>query len=76
MPKKIPLVSVTVFRDNKPVALPVGKPFAFTDAEVQEVEAAIPGALRDPINEVAPPAEPEPVTKGGTKGGKKGDDSL
>ena len=53
MPKKVPLISVTVFRNNKPVALPVGKPFDFTEEEVAEVEAMQPGGLRDPIVEVA-----------------------
>jgi hypothetical protein len=53
MPKKVPLIAVTVHRDNRPFDVPVNKPFNFTDDEVNEVEAAVPGALRDPVNEAA-----------------------
>jgi hypothetical protein len=51
MPKKVPLISVTVHRDNKPMVLPVGKVFAFTEEEVSEINAMVPGSLRDPVNE-------------------------
>ena len=66
MPKKVPLISVTVFRDSKPVALPVGKPFDFTEDEVAEIDAMVPGSLRDPIVEVAAAsvsADPAPAAK-------------
>lgn len=79
MPKKVPLISVTVFRDSKPVALPVGKPFDFTEDEVSEIEAMMPGGLRDPIVEVPSASTSTPAaTKSATPVAKKAakDDGL
>ena len=53
MPKKVPMIAVTVFRDGKAKELPVGKPADFTEDEVAEIESMVPGSLRDPIVEVA-----------------------
>lgn len=66
MPKKVPLISVTVFRDGKAKELPVGRPADFTEDEVAEIESMVPGSLRDPIVEVAAAtvsADPAPVAK-------------
>lgn len=63
MPKKVPLISVTVFRDGKPLALPVNKPYDFTEDEVDEIDALAPGALRDPIVEVASADVSAPAAK-------------
>ena len=81
MPKKVPLIAITVHRDNKPIVPPVGKSFDFTDAEIAEVEAMMPGGLRDPVNEapvatIAPAApSPAPAAKG-AKGAKGSDSDL
>ena len=56
MPKKIPLISVTVHRNGKPIEPTIGKPFEFTDEEIDEVLQAVPGSMRDPVNEEAPSA--------------------
>ena len=79
MPKKVPLIAVTVFRDGKAKELPVGKPADFTEDEVAEIESMVPGSLRDPIVEVAAAsvsADPAPVAKpaAGKKAAK--DDGL
>lgn len=63
MPKKVPLISVTVFREGKPIALPVNKPFDFTEDEVDEIESMVPGSLRDPIVEVASATVSAPAAK-------------
>lgn len=51
--QKIPLVQIVVHRDGKPVRPEIGSAYGFTAAEIAEIEAAVPGALRDPINEAA-----------------------
>lgn len=55
--QKIPLVQIVVHRDGKPVRPEIGSAYGFTAAEIAEIEAAVPGALRDPINEAASVAE-------------------
>ena len=55
--QKIPLVQIVVHRDGKPVRPEIGSAYGFTAAEIAEIEAAVPGALRDPINEAAVVAE-------------------
>lgn len=79
MPKKVPLIAVTVFRDGKGKELPIGRPADFTEDEVAEIEAMVPGSLRDPIVEVAAAsvsADPAPAVKAAA--GKKAakDDGL
>lgn len=51
--QKIPLVQIVVHRDGKPVRPEIGSAYGFTATEIAEIEAAVPGALRDPINEAA-----------------------
>lgn len=66
MPKKVPLISVTVFRDGKAKEAPLNRPFDFTEDEVAEIESMAPGSLRDPIVEVAATsvsADPAPAAK-------------
>ena len=45
MPLKIARESIKVSRDGAPVWVPTGKPFNFTDEEVEQIEAASPTAL-------------------------------
>ncbi|MEN9925546.1 MAG: hypothetical protein RL268_1672 [Pseudomonadota bacterium] len=73
MPQMIPLQTIVLHRDGKPVVPTIGKPFPFTDDEVAELGSA----LRAPVNETpAPAAAPAsaPAAKVG-KGGK-GEESL
>ena len=52
MPVLIPVkASVKVVRKGKRVAVPVGKPFQFTDDEVSTIHKIMPGALRAPVVE-------------------------
>lgn len=52
MPVLIPVkASVKVVRKGKRVAVPVGKPFQFTDEEVKTIHAIMPSALRSPVVE-------------------------
>lgn len=77
MPKKVPLISITVHREKRPVDVPVNKPFDFTEEEVEQIEAAVPGSLRDPVNEVnsqVTAAATPPAGKG--KAGKGADGDL
>jgi len=78
MPKKIPLIAITVHRDGKPVVPPVGKPFDFTEDEIAEVNGMVAGAMRDPVNEspVAAPAPAAPAATGTKAKAKAGDDGL
>ncbi len=75
MPKLIPMISVVVHRDGKPVRLnPADKrPFDFTDAEVKDIVAIDPDALRKPINEggESSPAGTQEPAKGKAKAGDK-----
>lgn len=74
MPKKIPLISVTVHRNGKAVEPTIGKPFDFTAEEIAEVLQAVPGSMRDPVNEEAAPAPAAvvaPAADTKAKGGKK-----
>lgn len=51
MPKRVPTASVIVIRDGKRVNPPLNKGFNFTDAEIEQINGIMPGALRKPINE-------------------------
>ncbi len=56
MPIKVPNVTVGVIRGNDRVNAEAGKPFNFSDAEIEELQSIDPDYLRDPVNE-APVAE-------------------
>lgn len=51
MPKRVPTASVIVIREGKRVSPPLNKGFNFTDDEIKQITAIMPGALRKPINE-------------------------
>lgn len=51
MPIRIPVKGVIVFRDKQQVRPPLGKPFEFTQQEVDDLEKAAPGHIRKPIVE-------------------------
>ncbi len=58
MPKRIATISVTVIRENdagKRVRKTIEpqKPYNFTDAEIEQITAMHPTALRKPVNETA-----------------------
>lgn len=61
MPKLIPVQTVLVHRDGKTVAAPLEVPFEFSDAEVADIMALNPDAVREPINE-APVEVKAPAT--------------
>lgn len=63
MPKRVPTASVIVIREGKRVSPPLNKGFNFTDDEITQINAIMPGALRKPINESAD----EPSTGKGHK---------
>lgn len=74
MANKIPLISITVHRDKKPVTPPVGRAFDFTVEEIDEIEQMMPGALRNPVNEAPVAAAPAAAEKPAAKGKGKSDD--
>ena len=51
MPIRIPVKGVIVFRDKQQVRPPLGKPFEFTQQEIEDLEKAAPGHVRKPIME-------------------------
>lgn len=51
MPIRIPVKGVIVFRDKQQVRPPLGKPFEFTQQEIEDLERAAPGHVRKPIME-------------------------
>lgn len=51
MPSKVPNVHINVHREGRTVGAPPGKPFDFTDEEVQHITSVDPDHLRDPVNE-------------------------
>lgn len=53
MPQRIPVNKIIVHRDGKRFAPPLGKPFDFTAAELEDIKAVNPGAVRKVINESA-----------------------
>lgn len=59
MPKLVTQASVCVIRDGKRVFPEIGKAFPYTAQEVERVKRVSPTALRKPLNESAPVAEPE-----------------
>lgn len=57
MPILVTQVSTVVIRNGKRVSPPIGKPFNYTDQEVQVILKAKPLGLRKPVNETAEPVE-------------------
>lgn len=53
MPVRIPRNSIVVIRDGKHVIPPLGQLFEFTDAELADINAVNPDAVRLPVNESA-----------------------
>lgn len=45
MPKRVPLQSIVVQRDGANTCPPIGHPFEFTAAEIEQIEAINPAAL-------------------------------
>lgn len=57
MPILVTQVSTVVIRNGKRVSPPIGKPFNYTDQEVQVILKAKPLGLRKPVNETVEPVE-------------------
>jgi hypothetical protein len=72
MPQRTPLQSVVVFRNKERVEPEIGKPFDFTDEEVEHIDAANPAALSDVI--VTPVAEADKKAKASKSAAKKEED--
>lgn len=51
MPTRVPHHQIVVHRDGKNIRVPIGKPFDFTQDEVDQVRESHPHALRHPVNE-------------------------
>lgn len=62
MPKRVPLNTIVVHRNGKNVVPPIGKPFDFTQQELDDIMAVMPNAVRKIINE-APDESDEPKVK-------------
>lgn len=54
MPSRVPVHQVVVHRDGKNIYVPIGKPFDFTQEEIEQVLAHDPNGLRRAINESRP----------------------
>lgn len=65
MPKRTPVQTVTVVREGKTVYPAIGKPFNFTEDEINQIEAANPDAISTKIEvEVEDdPVDPAPAVK-------------
>jgi len=57
---KVPNITVGVVRKGERVNAEAGKPFEFTEAEIEELNSIDPDYLRDPVNE-APVAAKAPT---------------
>lgn len=51
MPKRVPVNTVIVKRDGKSFAPPIGKPFDFTQSELDDINRLMPNAVRKIVNE-------------------------
>jgi hypothetical protein len=62
MPHRVPLHTIVVSRDGKRVSTPPGKPFDFSDEELEHLESE-PGMVRELITEQGEvvPGAVEPV---------------
>lgn len=54
MPKRIPHQSIVLYRDGKQVRPDIGKPFDFTQDELDDIKATNPDAIRHIVNEELP----------------------
>lgn len=79
---KIPRGSIIMMRDGKRLDIAPDAPFQFTQAEIDDILAVNPQALRDPVNEspVAQVADeskvdPKGAATGKGKGKSTGDDA-
>ena len=79
MPKLIPVHTVILHRDGKQVVPPLGQPFDFTKEEIADIDRLLPGAVREPVVEVATvvatvvasdAGDEKPAAKPAAKGGK------
>lgn len=61
MPTLVPVKGIMVQRDGKSIMAPIGEPFEFTDAEVNDIPE---GFAREPIVEQAEQQQPQkPASK-------------
>lgn len=68
MPHRVPLHTIVTSRDGKRVSAPPGKPFEFSDEELEHLESE-PGLVRDLITEQGevPPGALVPTSEGDTR---------
>lgn len=65
---RVPVQSVVVVRNGKFETPELGKPFNFTQSEIDDIEASNPAAIREPVVEkAAEPAKPAARTTGKAK---------
>lgn len=67
MPKRVPVNTIIVKRDGKNFVPPIGKPFDFTQDELNDINAVMPGAVRKIINEAPDEVEKAPAATQETK---------
>jgi len=51
MPMRVPTISTVVVREGKRKTVEPGKPFNFSDEEIEQINRIYPGGLRKPVNE-------------------------
>ena len=51
MPKRIPVNTIMLHREGKPLVPDIGKVFDFTAEELADINAVNPDAVRKPVNE-------------------------
>lgn len=61
MPTLVPVKGIMVHRDGKSVMAPIGEPFEFSDAEINDIPE---GFAREPIVEQAAAPAPAPAPSG------------
>ena len=71
---RVPVQSVVVVRNGKFETPELGKPFNFTQLEIDDIEASNPGAIRKPVVEKADEPAAKPAAK--TAGKAKADEGL
>lgn len=77
MPKRVPVNTIILKRDGKNFVPPIGKPFDFTQDELNDITAVMPNAVRKIINEggesenTATPTVSQEVKKSGRNQGRQ-----
>jgi len=63
MPIRIPTQTIILQRNGNRIVPPLGKPFDFTQEELNKINKLNPDAVRHPVNESAPAVDAEAEVK-------------